>query len=51
MSQLSHIKNAEKGKLLFFGNACTTFELQTLLFVLVKVLLYCYLTLDWVLIL
>jgi hypothetical protein len=28
MSQLSHIKNTEKGKLRFFSNVYTTFELQ-----------------------
>jgi hypothetical protein len=28
MSQLSHIKNTERGKLRFFSNVYTTFELQ-----------------------
>ena len=28
MSQLSHIKNTERGKLCFFSNVYTTFELQ-----------------------
>jgi hypothetical protein len=33
MSQLSHIQNTEKGKLRFFSNVYTTFELQKYLIV------------------
>jgi hypothetical protein len=44
MSQLSHIKNTEKGKLRFFSNVYTTFELQKYLtFGSSTILLYFYL--------
>jgi hypothetical protein len=47
MSQLSHIKNKEKGKLRFFSNVYTTFELQKYLtFGISKSFLYFYLKLD-----
>ena len=53
MSQLSHIKNTQKGKLCFFSNVYTTFELQKYLtFGISKSFFFIfYLKLDLVLIL
>jgi len=46
MSQLSHIKNTEKGKLRFFSNLYTTFELQKITFRISKGFTLFYLKLD-----